>query len=187
MESINPYAPTSLTVETPVKLEKPKSAVTTLSVAMRTISGISIAGGVFGLGMVTLVMLSSGGGDPAMVLGLGIAFGFGMALAAISGLLTVLVLIGLIHGSGQAGDLWTARQIRCFSVTAGGISGFICLAVPAGFQLQAIFWAMIPGFIGAIGALIMTSPCAKLAEKQRMIALGESASPAPLSFETQSI
>jgi hypothetical protein len=195
METINPYAPTSLTDEVPMAVHLPKSRVSSVAVASRTIAGISLSGGLFGVGMVLVMVVASGSLDPEFLLFAGIAFGVGLVIAGIAGFVSVSILMGLFHLSHRnsdsddpAGSPWTVKRVNCFAIVAGAISGFASLGILAGGASEALFLAFVPAVVGAIGAYLMVRPCIKLLRQERLDWIAKTSQhPAPLSFESPSI
>ncbi|KAA1260679.1 hypothetical protein LF1_32190 [Rubripirellula obstinata] len=194
MESINPYAPTTSTAQVLIDQRLPKSKVTTMAIASRTITGISLSGGLFGVGLV-LAMFMSWGFEPGLLLYAGIAFGFGLVIAGIAGSVTVAILLGIFNLSqiasdadAPAGSRWTIRRLVCFALLSGAISGFTSLAIPTRGAPEALIWAIVPAVVGAIGAYVMNRPCFKTLRQERLERIAkESQQLDPLALESPPI
>jgi hypothetical protein len=195
MESINPYAPTTLTPQNLNDQQLPKSKVTSVAVASRTIAGITLSGGLFGVGLVLVMFVASGRFDPAMLMVAGIAFGVGMLIAGIAGFVTVSILMGLFHSRHRNSNTdaptdnpWTIQRVTWFAIISGSISGFASLAIPTGGASEALLWALLPGVVGAIGAYAMNLPCLRMLRQERLDWIAnKSERPDPLAFESPSI
>lgn len=175
MQTINPYAPTQETAADPVRKQLIASKVSSLAVAMRTIAGISLSGGVLGLGLASFMFAVPAAREPALVLYVGMAFAVGLIIAGIAACITVPVLIGMFLATRQQAGLddvidgpWPPQRINAFAILAGAISGYGSVVLPGAFTPSAFLLGLIPAAIGAIGTRWMARPLVRLATQERI-------------------
>lgn len=137
---LNPYAPSSA-VDGSVPILSPRVSV--LVVTLNTIAGVTASGGIFGFGLIVATTTELASVAPfALVVGCILAF-----VGA-----SVVVPLGLLARSflGDSARDWTGSQILRFGAACGGLTGFLCLAVPAMFDPVSLTYALFPALAGAL-------------------------------------
>ena len=197
MHEINPYAPTVSEAGVPLGLQRVEAGVTSLSVFLHTLTGITASGVAFGGCVFVFAFIASGGrmGGSELVF-FPVSLIVGAVLAGVFGTLTIvgMMLLSVFRGFlvpvevplNELGQ-WTPTQINRFASSAGAISGFVAMVVPTQFDLSAMVFALIPAAFGLAGALFSTRRCIRRAK----VAIAEAEANAesaetPLSFDTPS-
>ena len=149
--------------------------VSALAVVLSTIGGVTLSGGVFGLGMV----MTSSGLFPSMAL---LAFVVGCILAFIGAVVVVpLILTSRIFLTASGQD-WTAGQIYRFGAICGGLTGFLCIVVPSAFEPAALAIGLIPALVGGIFTSLLLIPLARRVKKRENAAAAERATNSTSEF-----
>ncbi len=156
---INPYAPSMLEPD-PVKSAASVVGwghVSTLALIVHTMAGVTVSGGVFGIG--TLLIENN---DPSLVMigaivGCFLAFFGSLAIVPLTAAGSLLVRTPGMH--------WTASSIRVFGAVSGFLTGFVCIAFLAGFSPWSIVIGFIPGAVGAVVTTISLIPLARRATR----------------------
>ncbi len=174
--NLNPYAPSQVevTVEKAKTLPpNPQNRVSTLSVALWTISVCVAAGSLFGVATIVFLATSAalfGGAGASGVSSLGplalfslYAFVAGAVLALVASVPTVGIAMTIIVLS-QPGFHWSRKRIQRFAMVCGAISGFLPLSVTSMFDPGPTTFSLIPAAFGAIAARLMIIPLARRAK-----------------------
>ncbi len=154
---INPYAPSTTVLDRTGAVDLPRVSV--IVVVLSTIGGVTVSGGVFGVGMV----MASPGLVASMAL---LAFVIGCIMAFTGAMVVVPLVLTSRFFFGLSGGDWTASQIYRFGAICGGLTGFLCVAAPAGFQPAAIPFGLIPGVVGSIFTTLLLIPLARRVKKR---------------------
>ena len=176
-ENLNPYAPVDATGLNPLPEPIPEE-FNGLELAWNTFFYVTLSGGVFGFGLVTLGALISFVVrliEQKNPLGLlfavfpgAIAALIGMCLAAIGAMLVVpaaYMIVKLL--SEPKADFWNGTTVRLFGATCGFVTGWICLAVPglAMGELGFLGIGLVPATVGSIATTLMLNRTAKRANR----------------------
>ncbi|NND98397.1 MAG: hypothetical protein HKN47_13835 [Pirellulaceae bacterium] len=182
---INPYAPSLIEAEDQSKpIGKPRrDTVGAGNLIWTTIGGVSLSGGVFGLGVVVFGAIGTlafrggqgvpSGGDvvflfiPALM-----AFAFGMLIASVLAFVIVPVFYLAVVKTNRRDHVyrWTGGRVRIFGGICGFMTGWISIALISSFDPMALAFALIPGAVGLIVTMIVLNPMAKRADRAQQIA-----------------
>ena len=154
---INPYAPSTTVLDRTAAVDLPRVSV--IVVVLSTIGGVTFSGGVFGVGIVM--------GSPRLVATMALAgFVIGCILAFTGAMVVVPLVLTTRYFFGLSGRDWSVSQIYRFGAICGGLTGFLCVVVPTGFQPAAMAFALIPAIVGSIFTTLLLIPLARRVKKR---------------------
>lgn len=154
----NPYAPT-MASDLPDRSIAPfgHDHVSTLGLIVNTMIGVTLSGGVFGIGVTAV------GRAPSTFVIFGALAGCFLAFVASVAIVPILSAGNLLVQA--PGEPWTAIRIHLFGALAGFLCGYFWIPFISGFSPWSVLLGFIPGVIGAVGTNILLIPLGQRARR----------------------